>query len=564
MKRVIFTSYDDITGNTDLDHAAKVAVEEYFDRLVANKKEYAKLVGADFILYHNKMDEWLPEELEFTKVNLYKHHLMASLAEEYDEVMYVDMDVVFNTTENVFEVFDLSKGIVIKDQDDAVKSKDHKKIVFRDVGARNPTLKYHITKDLLGGKDNHVLNTGIMIAKSEHIRMIQYIDRLPGIIKKIEKKKNAKNSFSTIREFYYPNNESIFSYILEHYKIPYQIMDAEWHDIRDDSHTTNEKDSYGKLIHFINKGFHAFFKDKTRAIFSLYIKIEDQNLDNPGTYAGDTMNKSKRTQLKLETFYDQLIKTKTDYAEAVDADFFLFERDDQYAEFAKNYSYMSEYNIVNLYKIYLLDQLCKKYDHVLYLDFDVHCRKTTNIFNTLNCDYFMMCQFNYPEEVGIKTTKDYFDEYKYDFRSPHSKYWNAHALLNEYDLDPNNNVFNTGIILSSKKVMEKLGYFDDLDEILELMTELKEDSMYPEKIQEAFGYDNETIFSFKIIQNEVPVRTFDNVWHWKHYGTTASSLSDASEVKKHMLKQTFNNRMSVEDPIFVHFISKQLELVYEE
>ena len=62
------------------------------------------------------------------------------------------------------------------------------------IGLRNPTLKYHITRDLLGGKENHVMNTGIMIAKSEHIKQIKFIERLPSIIEKIDKLKESRYS----------------------------------------------------------------------------------------------------------------------------------------------------------------------------------------------------------------------------------------------------------------------------------------------------------------------------------------------------------------------------------
>ena len=103
MKRIIFTSFDDIEKIGDNDNANFLLVKEYFDRLVSNKEEYAKSIGVDFKFFYNTMKDFdIPNELEFTKVNLYKHHLMAQLAEKYDEIMYVDMDVLFNTNEKRF------------------------------------------------------------------------------------------------------------------------------------------------------------------------------------------------------------------------------------------------------------------------------------------------------------------------------------------------------------------------------------------------------------------------------------------------------------------------------
>ena len=116
MKRIIFTIFDDIkkelSGPTELeakqvfnmDQAASLLVEEYFDKLVENKKDYSKKIGVDFKFFHNEMKNFFDlNETDFTLVNLYKHHLFSELSKEYDEVMYVDMDVVFNTDLNVFE-----------------------------------------------------------------------------------------------------------------------------------------------------------------------------------------------------------------------------------------------------------------------------------------------------------------------------------------------------------------------------------------------------------------------------------------------------------------------------
>ena len=135
MKRVIFTTYDDIKKENDqwgMNYYATESINEYFDRLISNKEEYANsLINVEFKFYHNTMKDFnVDTELEFTKANIYKHHIMAELAEEFDEVMYVDMDVVFNTEKNVFDELDLSKGIHIQVQTHEVTSKDIEGVMF--------------------------------------------------------------------------------------------------------------------------------------------------------------------------------------------------------------------------------------------------------------------------------------------------------------------------------------------------------------------------------------------------------------------------------------------------
>ena len=388
MKRVIFTTFDDITNYNNLDNTNALLVKEYFDRLIQNKKDYCDRIGVQFIFYHNTMKDFLlTNDAEFTKVNLYKHHLMACLAEEYDEVMYVDMDVLFNTDENIFESLDLSKGIHVKDQDEDIVSKNIGDLFLKSNGLRSPTLKYHIAKDMLGGRDNHVLNTGVIIGKSEHIKLIKFSDRLTemvNLVKSIKQNNIKRKDTSFIRRHYYPNNEALFSYILEEYNIPYVLLDEEWHTMYYDK-PVDYIGCRGKIIHFINKKFNRFFKDKTKCIFSLYVKIDDEKLDNPPTSDIEPLgNKSKRTQIQFEKHYDDLIKDKQEYAQNIGADFILYENDDRYQEFKKRFTNLSEYDIVNLYKIYCLDELTKQYDLVCYLDFDVYCRrKDVDIFENV-------------------------------------------------------------------------------------------------------------------------------------------------------------------------------------
>jgi len=571
MKRIIFTTFDDIHQDDDrwnVNFAANNLVAEYFDRLVENKKEYAEKIGADFKFYHNTMKDFeVGDELEFTKTNLYKHHVMSELADEYDEVMYVDMDVVFNTDKNVFEELDLSQGIHIKDQDRRIENKNVEEVLFSEIGLRNPTLKYHITKDLLGGKDNHVMNTGIMIAKSEHIKQIKYVERMPDAISKINKIKDdikqGTGEPAFIRMHYYANNESIFSYILEEFEVPYVIMDSKWHYILDHFPDDVNIDDI-EIIHFINKKFNAYFNDKKKAIFSIYIEIPDERLDNPSDFKDDDVPKSKRTQERLANYADRLIENHKEYANAVGAEYLHFGRDEQYEEFYNRFSFLSEYNVVNLYKIWLLDKLTYDYDLVMYIDYDVYFRQMIDVFNYVPAEYCVCCDTETAKQVGVeKDSSLYYHWYRHDFRNPEAKYWNCHALLTEDDLDPENNVFNTGVVIASRNVMEQLDYFSDIEEVLEKMTEVKEFSMYPEQIRDSFGWDNETIFSYKVEKNEVPVFNIPKWWHHKnHYWSKNSFVPGHRDFKK--AKHEFEASVRESDSVIIHFISKNFGLVFEE
>ena len=571
MKQVIFTVYDDIkkeiAGLTrmesdvvfNMDKANTLLVAEYFDRLVQNKREYAEKIGADFKFFHNTMDtSELKNENDFTNVNLYKHYLFAQLAKEYDEVMYVDMDVVFNTDLNVFEEHDLSKGIHVKDQDNEIIWKNKNEIALVRIGKRSPTLKYFITKELLDGKDNHVMNTGIMLGRSEHILQINYLERLKEANDIIDELKDLPE---LLNPHYYPNNESIFSYILEKFNIPYVLLEEEWHKIYSDK---PEEGLTGHCIHFINKQFGRYFTEKTKCIYSLHIDIPQELLDNPKSFKDNPLTKSEMAKIGFNQYKDQLIDNHASYAKAVGAQYIHFQRDNDYEEFRKRFTNLSEYDIVNLYKIWLLDKLTREYDLVMYVDLDVYFRDKASIFDTVPADHSICCLYDTSEDLHITATNTYFNKFKKDFRNPEAKYWNAHAMLVEEDLEPDNYVFNTGIIITSKKCMEQLDYFSDIDEVLENMKELKEDefSMYPEKVRGSFGYDNETIMAYKVNKNKVAVTQLPVWWHWRHYYKSKEAMIPGTFQFKDDLYR-LSKKCDEWDVSIIHFISKNFGLVFD-
>lgn len=583
MKRVIFTTYDDIeSANTDeltfvqkpvADKANGLLVSEYKDRLIENKSEYAKSIGVDFIFFKNTMKDFsvdpeLENEMPFTRVNLYKHYLMDQLADSYDEICYVDMDVLFSTDLNIFDEHDLSKGIHIKGSTIPEHRKDKTHCLFEQIGMRSPTIKYHITKDLLDGKDNWVMNTGIVLGQSKFIKQIQLIDRTKEANDKIQKiKTNFDENFNALNLEYYPNNESIFSYILEKYEIPYVLLDDSWHMIYSEKPRPLPEKVH--CSHFINKQFDAFFKEKTKCIFSIHIHIPDHMLDSPKSPRALSKNKSKIAQEQFALYEKQLRENHESYAKDVGADYKVFGWDEEYEEFRKRFTFLTEYNIINLYKIWLLDKLTHEFDHVMYVDLDVVFNQNENVFNYVPCDYSLCVLGHDRVMVGVRNEKEYYDNYKADFRSPHAKYWNTHAMLTEEGLSTEDvKVFNTGVLIASRYAMEKLDYFSDIDDVMELMKDLQEDefSMYPKNIKESFGYDNETIFSYKVVKNAAPVYNLIGAWHHVHH-TPIRSTDNAFDINSkewQKCKDAYDVSVIDEDAIITHFISKNFSLAFNK
>jgi len=259
-----------------------------------------------------------------------------------------------------------------------------------------------------------------------------------------------------------------------------------------------------------------------RIIYSIFINIPDKDLDNPGWYDQQgvlrDVDKSKVTKDNFLKYYDRLKERQIEYANKLGVDYVLHEYDNEYkkyvAYFKKNYPQISVYDIINFYKQELMMRYAETYDEVCYFDFDVVPNTDESIFDIVPKDSFGCAESNREAEWGKNIEIKWYNTC---IRNPSSKYWNCHAMLNEIGLEPDTDVFNTGIMVASSKQIKKLNYFDEFEEVLELMFKVKHDkaSMYPKNIQRIFNYDNETVFAFKRVVNDVKIYYFDDDWHHK-------------------------------------------------
>ena len=247
-----------------------------------------------------------------------------------------------------------------------------------------------------------------------------------------------------------------------------------------------------------------------KALFSLYVDLpEDTNVDSA------TITKDKIAKYQFNNSREQLVDRQRQYAKQIGVDYIhLFNDEDTLSVIRRTkdkYPYLSHFDVVNFFKHYMMLELAKQYDHVCYFDLDIVPNTSDNIFEA-----FPLETFNVPvSNADALWGKINLSKYKHDIRNPATKYWNAHAMLSHDDLPADQNVYNTGIMLATADLIRKLDYLETLEQDLQLMTLLKNDpdSLYPKAIQQVFNYDNETLFSYKIIKNNVPVTVIDSDWH---------------------------------------------------
>jgi len=250
-----------------------------------------------------------------------------------------------------------------------------------------------------------------------------------------------------------------------------------------------------------------------RVIYSVYVDVPAKEHFGASKNRHDTVEKASVTVNAFKKHYDRLVESKLTYAEYCEAEFIMYEYDDQYKTFEKNllkdFPEITGYEVINFYKIHLLYELAKKYDEILYLDFDA-VPVTDEIFFDVWDLSKGICV--YPNNDAVSKDR----KVNHSIRSPSAKYFNCHAMLIEKGLNPNNDVINTGIIGARKEDIFKLDFFGGFKDTMELMTKLRvtDDGMYPENIRDMFRYDNETIFSYKREINQIKLQWLDDQWHY--------------------------------------------------
>lgn len=290
-KRVIFSLYIDIPteeidyqpphyGDTECKNVkAKREFMEYYEWLKSTQVKYAESCGVDYkffeydddyIAYDKMFKEKYPQITKYNIINFYKLELMYRLAEEYDEILYLDLDVVPFTKENFFDVWDLSKGLVIRLNDlppmyDTMIgiSRLQKKFnrTLANQSNRSPFAKFWNARAMLfeegmscdfGG----TFNTGIVGITKDQLAEMAYFEDFADTLALMDDLINDEDSHwpELMTRVFGWDNETIWAYKTAINEVEFQRMDDKWHftlDKRSDVFST------AKLVHVINKNFKA-------------------------------------------------------------------------------------------------------------------------------------------------------------------------------------------------------------------------------------------------------------------------------------------------------------------
>ena len=278
MKTIIYSIYiENNEPNLSEKHQfTKKQLEKHYEKLVYIKNEYAKLCNAEYRVYNN--DTYYQkfkkkfDGFEFDIINLYKIYLWEELGKEYDNVLYLDLDVIPNTTENFFETFDMNKICVyspnatkenvwtktmLKDYDIGRKSFEH---LMTHTDKYNEYVKAMCKRAMLAidnkfDTDYLIANTAILGGNSNAIKKLRYTERLNEMVDVLNKAKEEKFFGEEISKLFFANNEIFVHYLLDKDNIDWYNLPKEWHTylMKKDKITSDLKSV--KMIHLINKRF---------------------------------------------------------------------------------------------------------------------------------------------------------------------------------------------------------------------------------------------------------------------------------------------------------------------
>jgi hypothetical protein len=255
MKRTLFSLYIDIPlAECDYQYPLEndtisktVRTKEIFERehekLVEVQKKYASTIGADYHIFYEDdayqefYDHYrtnYPEINTYSIVNFYKIHLLYQLKEQYDEILYLDLDVVPFTTESFFDAWDLTKGICVLNNNHNVNTR-WDSITKLETGNRSPNGKFYNCQAMLiyqgYSPHNDVINTGIVGTNRQHLDQLDYFGDFKKTLDLMTVcAKNEDQMFpDNIAEMFAYDNETVFSYKLQITKTPVQWLDKKWH-----------------------------------------------------------------------------------------------------------------------------------------------------------------------------------------------------------------------------------------------------------------------------------------------------------------------------------------------
>lgn len=187
---------------------------------------------------------------------------MERLFDFYDEILYIDFDVIPKTYTSLFENFDLNKLCVYSvpvpypEELFLYRTKDdnwHSMDMYVKASAKNAMLLLDNITGL-----NECVNTGVLAANKRSMENLNFSENISLCDLKLNEARNDNLYPTSLSKVWKPNNEVYMSYLLEKFNIPFNNIGLKWNFILD--HTSKKYSPASYFIHQVNKDFGSTFQ----------------------------------------------------------------------------------------------------------------------------------------------------------------------------------------------------------------------------------------------------------------------------------------------------------------
>lgn len=288
MKRIIYSIYIDIPQD-ELDYQppyhgeteskndkSKREFAKHYEWLVNRQKEYAQSIGVEYKIFLND-DQWKDFKSDYQKrypflttyniVNFYKIHLMYLMGKQYDEILYIDLDVVPFTERSFFDIWNLQTGVAIKRNAHGAETRRDQMTLrqgwYEKFGKthsiRSPAAKFWNSKAMLMEYDYFidepsVFNTGIVGISKKHLDQMDYFSEFDESLELMSELRDDPDSLwpSYIHDSFGWDNETLWGVKAYMNEVPIHWLCGRWHYFMDKMNVIPDA---AEFVHVINKEF---------------------------------------------------------------------------------------------------------------------------------------------------------------------------------------------------------------------------------------------------------------------------------------------------------------------
>ena len=286
-------------------------------------------------------------------------------------------------------------------------------------------------------------------------------------------------------------------------------------------------------------------------IYSIYIENNEPNLSE----------KHQFTKTQLAKHFQKLIDVKKEYAKHCNAEYRLYENDTYWQKFKKKFNGY-QFDIINLYKIHLWEELGKTYDNVLYFDFDVVPNTTESFFEKFNMNNICVHAINSTKEnvwttSMLKNYKKKIHSYEkiMSYKDKYNMYVKAMekkamlAIDNNFDTDYL--IANTAILGGNSNATKQLRFTEKLDDMLSVLDRAKEEKLFGDNISKLFFPNNEVFFQYLL--DKYKIKWFNLPYEWHTYLMDAGGKIFVDDITKE----------TVSKAKLIHLINKRFEELWK-